>query len=311
MTVFPVIVRELRAQARQPSAYWLRIAAAAAAVAIFGVLLAIRDWNESWAVAQATTKRGVNPFSGFGAVLFGHLNATIFVCNCLLAPLLTADCISREKRDGTLGLLFLTPLKPGGIVIGKAFVHALRGFSMFAAVLPMLAVPLLLGGVSGRDCFMALIIDAIVLLLGLAAGFLASAFSRDWIRSLIFAEFLNLVLVLLFMCCHFETVHARIVSLTSFDRGSSPLEYFVGLLWFHTNFAESPGPYSGSTVTSAWTEIWASMTTVGSECSPSSPLFWRSRPFSSSLPSSSPPTRYAGRGARNHRPLPSANCSVP
>src|SRR5687767_6177989 len=111
MTLLPVIVRELRSQSRQPATYWLRLVAAGAVFGAF-VLLLLRLARENvvFAVAGAVGIGGANPFSEFGAVLFGLLNATIFVCNAFLAPLLTADCISREQREGTLGLLFLTKL---------------------------------------------------------------------------------------------------------------------------------------------------------------------------------------------------------
>src|SRR5258705_2983654 len=118
MTVFPVIVRDLRAQSRQPVTYWLRVLAAGAVVGIFGFLLHRMPTAQIWMMASTYMPAGANPFSEYGAVLFGQLNATLFVCNALLAPMLTADCISREKREGTLGLLFLTRLSAAGIVIG-------------------------------------------------------------------------------------------------------------------------------------------------------------------------------------------------
>src|SRR5687767_7386406 len=170
MTLFPVIVRELRSQSRQPSTYWLRLVAAGAVFAVFAlVLLRLEDRGNAGVALNA-----------FGAQAFGYLNATIFLCTMVLAPLLTADSISRERREGTLGLLFLTKLSAGGIVAAKGFVHTFRGLGLFCAMLPILAVPILIGGVSASDCLMALLIDGTVLLLGLSAGLLASAYSRDW-----------------------------------------------------------------------------------------------------------------------------------
>jgi len=40
-------------------------------------------------------------------------------------PMLAADCVSRERREGTLGLLFLTPLDARGIMLAKSMVHHL------------------------------------------------------------------------------------------------------------------------------------------------------------------------------------------
>src|SRR6266487_337978 len=102
MNLLPVIVRELRAQSRQPMTYWLRVIGIGA---IIGVMALV-------------DLRGAP--SELGGHLFSALNATLFLSVWIFVPLLTADTISREKREGTLGLLFLTPLTPIGIVLGKA-----------------------------------------------------------------------------------------------------------------------------------------------------------------------------------------------
>jgi len=120
MTLFPVIVRELGSQSRQPATYWLRVAAASAVLAMFVLLLLRFARLGSLLNVSGLAGGGANPFSEFGTVIFGHLNATIFVCNAFLAPLLTADCISHENRESTLGLLFLTKLNSIGIVAGVA-----------------------------------------------------------------------------------------------------------------------------------------------------------------------------------------------
>src|SRR5687767_1524096 len=81
MTLWPVIVRELRAQSRQPATYWLRVAAAGTVLGMFiFLLLRLGRAGGLFTVTSPGVSRG-NPFSGFGAVLFGQLNATIFLCN--------------------------------------------------------------------------------------------------------------------------------------------------------------------------------------------------------------------------------------
>ena len=62
---------------------------------------------------------------------------------------LTADCLSVEKREGTLGLLFLTDLRGYDVVLGKLFSTSLRSSYGLVAGFPVLALPLLLGGVTG------------------------------------------------------------------------------------------------------------------------------------------------------------------
>ena len=112
--MLPVLVRELNAESRRPANYWLRVVGPAALL-LFFLLIAL-------------TKARLAP--GEGGRLFGDCNGILFIAIWIVAPMLTADCISREKRDGTLGLLFLTPLNPGSIVIAKGLVNALRGLAL-------------------------------------------------------------------------------------------------------------------------------------------------------------------------------------
>ena len=63
------------------------------------------------------------------------------------AGVLTADCISSERRAQTLGLLFLTDLKPAAVLAGKLFGKSLTALAALIVVLPLLTLPMLLGGV--------------------------------------------------------------------------------------------------------------------------------------------------------------------
>src|SRR5438874_12617607 len=144
MTVLPVIERELRAEARHDFTYWLRLAGASALLVVFVLTLA----DQRLSAPQ------------LGAILFGNLHTALVFAIWMLVPLLTADCISRERREGTLGLLFLTRLTSLGVVIGKSLIHALRAATLMLAALPVLALPFLLGGVTWREAVMALLLDS-------------------------------------------------------------------------------------------------------------------------------------------------------
>lgn len=122
-----------------------------------------------------------------GAGLFTALHVASCVTLGIFCPLLTADCLSRERREGTLGLLFLTPLTAGGIVGGKAAGQVIRAFSLWLAFVPMLMVPLLLGGLSVADFSRAIAVEAIVGIVALSAGLAASALCRRWIFSVVLA----------------------------------------------------------------------------------------------------------------------------
>lgn len=166
MTVLPAIERELRAQARLPFTYGLRVLGAAAVLAV-ALLFAV--------------KLGFTPNNG--GELFGWLNFTLFISIWVLVPLVAADCISRERREGTIGLLFLTPLRARDIVVAKGFVHGLRALSLWLSVIPMLAVPFLMGGLGRRELAMSVLCNFSSLCLALSAGLMASTLSKNWLRA--------------------------------------------------------------------------------------------------------------------------------
>ncbi|HVV72278.1 MAG TPA: hypothetical protein VHI52_12385, partial [Verrucomicrobiae bacterium] len=200
MSIVPVIGRELRAQARQPLTYLLRLAGGAS----IGIAFGLAFWTLSHFFRDPSGLQGLSTVQNFGVALFGKLNLTIFWAVWLFTPLAVADAISRERREGTLPLLRLTELRPWEIVFGKSFVHMLRSSSLFLTMMPWLLVPVLFGGIGPRDLFMAVLIDLSSMLLAGSAGLLASTFSRDWIKSVIWAEALALVL-LLFMLSSYHT----------------------------------------------------------------------------------------------------------
>jgi len=132
-----------------------------------------------------------------GAFLFWALNRFLLMGIWLAVPVLTADCISREKREGTLGLLFLTPLTGRDIALAKCAIHALRALTFWAAALPVLAVPLLMGGVAAGDIVTSVMADGRALVLALVAGLLASAWCRQANRAILLALILSLAFAVL------------------------------------------------------------------------------------------------------------------
>src|SRR5580698_5628155 len=104
MTFLPIVERELRVAARRRGTYGMRTKIAGAATLAF---------------AGCFVASEVAPSMTLGKTLFQGLS-WLCLCYCLTAGrLMTADCLSREKRDGTLGLLFLTDLKGYDVVLGK------------------------------------------------------------------------------------------------------------------------------------------------------------------------------------------------
>ncbi|MDB6033647.1 MAG: family transporter protein [Verrucomicrobiales bacterium] len=92
---------------------------------------------------------------------------------------LSSEAFVKEKREDTLGLLFLTPLRPIELVLGKLLSTSLPAFYRFVAVIPIMALPILLGGVSLAD-FLLLVLGLLgLVLLSAAIGLLCSALSWD------------------------------------------------------------------------------------------------------------------------------------
>jgi ABC-type Na+ efflux pump permease subunit len=172
MTALPLARRELEAEARRGFNYWLRVLGAGSVVAAFAI---------------TSLNLEVVP-SRFGPFLFRALNSALSTAIWVLVPVLTADCISSEKREGTLGLLFLTPLTSRDIVLGKAMIHALRAATILVAALPILALPLILGGVGWLWTPRAALSHVASLLLALAAGLMASVGNSERTRAYVTAE---------------------------------------------------------------------------------------------------------------------------
>ena len=173
MILLPVIERELRTSARHSFTYLLRV------LGVLALLLVI-----GWFALRGE----LGP--DCGGELFRALHGVLFFAIWLLAPLLTADCISRERREGTLPLLFLTPLKPPGIVWAKSTAHGLRALSLWLAVVPVLAICLVAGGLGWTEIVISVLVNFSALCVATAAGLVASALSRVWTRAMAVAMLL-------------------------------------------------------------------------------------------------------------------------
>src|SRR6267154_3725402 len=119
------------------------------------------------------------PTPGFGAVLFGILTWLGLGAALTAGLFFTSDCLSEEKREGTLGFLFLTDLRGYDVVLGKLLATSLRGFYALLAFLPILAVTQMMGGVTGAQYWKSSLALVNAFFCSLAAGMFISAISRD------------------------------------------------------------------------------------------------------------------------------------
>ncbi|MBC8001728.1 MAG: ABC transporter permease subunit [Opitutaceae bacterium] len=178
MTFLPIVERELRVASRRRSTHWARISAV-----MIGLLVA--GWIGLVARDQPSQDLGVTLFYVLAAIVYGY--ALTIGCK------LTADCLSEEKRDGTLGLLFLTDLRGYDIVLGKVVANSLNSFYAILALFPILAIPQMMGGVTSGQVARACLVAVNLLLFSLAIGMVSSAICRDERKSLSLAVGLILV----------------------------------------------------------------------------------------------------------------------
>ena len=168
MTFLPILSRELRVASRRRVTYWIRTGAALA-VMIIGTWLFLMMQNE--------------PTQTIAQVLFGVLTSCATLSAFLSGLRDTADCLSSEKREGTLGLLFLTDLRGYDIVIGKMAANSINAFYGILAVLPIFGVPLLMGGITLGEFGRMTLVAINALYFSLSLGMCISAFSRSGRKS--------------------------------------------------------------------------------------------------------------------------------
>src|SRR2546422_6723684 len=180
MRFLPVVEREPRMAARRRSTYGLRLLVALAA---FSLTLWI-----------CTLPARGQPPTELGKSLFAVLTIMSFAYCLLIGPFLTTDSISSEKREGTLGLLFLTDLSSFDVVLGKWAATSLAGFYGLLAVLPVLGIPLLLGGVTPGEYGRVALAVVNAILFSLTAGMFVSAISRDQTKAILASLILVLAL---------------------------------------------------------------------------------------------------------------------
>src|SRR5256885_13637003 len=163
MTLLPIVDRELRVASRRRGTYSSRVI-----VALITAVLAI--WM------MLTLPQFVSTTVA-GAYLYRSLSWAAVVAALISGTAATADCISSEKRQGTLGLLFLTDLRGYDVVLGKLAATALQVFYGLVAMMPVLAIPILMGGVTAGGFWGIILAFGGLLLFGVGAGIFSPSIS--------------------------------------------------------------------------------------------------------------------------------------
>ena len=166
MMLWPVAGRELQVAARRRMTFLVRLLAATMGVVVLGLIV----WQ-----AGRLSGVGIVP----GALVFKVL-AILSMAYCFFEGLrTTSDCLSEEKREGTLGLLFLTDLSGWDVVLGKLAATSLNSLYGLLAIFPVLSVALSMGGVQGAEFWRMVLVLVDSLIFCLVVGLWCSARSRD------------------------------------------------------------------------------------------------------------------------------------
>src|SRR5687768_13063228 len=164
MMLVPLVQRELRVAVRRPSTYRSRWLFGAGALGLsYWFLLMWPGWKGSATLGQS---------------LFQVLSVIGLSGALLAGVLLGADCVSRERRDGTFHLLTLTHLRPGDVVLGKLAAKSVLPLYSLLAMFPSIVMTVWVGGVSGGEVWRMLLVFANALFFSLAASIFTSSICR-------------------------------------------------------------------------------------------------------------------------------------
>lgn len=163
MISLPIAYREMLVLARSPAVYRGRIVIS---VLVLLAATAIGTFYHFLGFRQAAM---FLPMAGFFLLLY----------SLFAGASATADSISKEKREGTLGLLYLTHMRTGQILFGKLISHALVVFYGLITVFPLLSLMLLLGGVDGSGMAKLFLASLNVLFFSASIGLFFSSIGTD------------------------------------------------------------------------------------------------------------------------------------
>src|SRR5579872_94521 len=136
LILLPIVERELRVASRRKSTFLFRTATSLTALLVGGIVLFF---------AELTTAVGA-PRAATGQAVFTFLSSYTFLLALIGGIFLAADAVSEERRQGTLGFLFLTDLRGYDVVLGKFMAATLNAFYSLLAVFPILAMTLMAWG---------------------------------------------------------------------------------------------------------------------------------------------------------------------
>ncbi len=161
MNAQTVILRDLRRLARHSYTFWGR--------AVFGILAFCGLWGTALAVDLGFVT-GLNK----GKAIFWLLSQLLLFLCAIVGVITTSDSLSEERREGTLGLLFLTPLRPLALLFGRLVSASVTLVYRFLGVIPVIGLTMIFGGVAPGEFVRLALLLGNALLLSLAIGLFVS-----------------------------------------------------------------------------------------------------------------------------------------
>jgi hypothetical protein len=181
MNPIPLLFREFQVALRRPLTLHLRL--------VFGggsMLLAI------WSILVSATSSGTK--------IFTVLIAIAAALSMAVAVFGASDSISRERREGTLGFLFLTDLQASDVVLGKISAAGLVPLYTLLGMFPAFAVCVLVGGLPITVFWKGMAALVVTLVYSLCATMWVSSLCEDHRKAFGGAAVLLLVVNPGFLC---------------------------------------------------------------------------------------------------------------
>jgi ABC-type transport system involved in multi-copper enzyme maturation permease subunit len=156
-------------------------------------VLGLTAWQATVGWSQTAT---LGDTARFGTLLFQIFAYLLLALVLFFAALSAASTIAREKDRRTFVLLLMTDLRNYEIVLGKLLGSLLQIGLLLAAMIPVLAIMLLLGGVAPQQVGQVVLIMAAT---ALAAGSLGGLMAL-WREKTFPALALTVLLLVLYLC---------------------------------------------------------------------------------------------------------------
>ena len=204
MKLATVVGRELRLLSRRKGYYVLRAIFLGLASGVYGLSLA----------SDLTGNDQLNT-SGLLAVIIFGFGGSVFV----------ADAVSAERNEKTLGLLLLTPLRYRDVLLGKLVSGMLPLILCLIAIVPVMCLALLSGGVTWVAVLRLTLNVAAFMFLGVSVGIFWSTVCRD-LRVSTMLSWLTLLGFSFLLVIFLSWIHAGLLANTPvfflFDEGVFP-----------------------------------------------------------------------------------------